>query len=150
MERDAGFDFVLLTEPEHVDEDIYNITIADTDAILAISSGSVVFAQIAEAGFAPGVHICNESGKDFVFGQDTSVKELMAMLEKWRITVNWDEAYTKQRTLMEHRLVSDPKVLAGYFHSMLGRRVSAALKSKFDEGMAKLKKKEPETTSEGE
>ena len=89
--------------------------------------------------------------KDFVFGTDTSVKELMAMLEKWRITVNWDEAYTKQRTLMEHRLVSDPKVLAGYFHSMLGRRVSTALKSKFDEGMAKLKKsKEQETSSEGE
>ena len=152
MERDAGFDFVLLTEPEHVDEDIYNITIADTDAILAISSGSVVFAQIAEAGFEPGVHICNECGKEFVFGQDTSVKELMAMLEKWRITVNWDEAYTKQRTLMEHRLVSDPKVLAGYFHSMLGRRVSTALKTKFDEGMAKLKKKEKEAeaTSEGE
>ena len=86
-----------------------------------------------------------------MFGTDTGVKELMAMLEKWRITVNWDEAYTKQRTLMEHRLVSDPKVLAGYFHSMLGRRVSTALKSKFDEGMAKLKKsKEQETSSEGE
>ena len=142
MERDAEFDFVLLTEPEHVDEDIYNITIADTDAILAISSGSVVFAQIAEAGFEPGVHICNESGKDFVFSHTTSVKELTAMLEKWRIIVNWDEAYTKQRTLMEHRLVSDPKVLAGFFHAMLGRRVSTALKTKFDEGMAKLKKKE--------
>lgn len=144
MERDAGFDFVLLTEPKHVDEDIYNITIADTDAILSIAAGSVVFAQIAEAGFEPGVHICNECGKEFVFGQDTTVKELMAMLEKWRITVNWDEAYTKQRTLMEHRLVSDPKVLAGYFHSMLGRRVSTALKTKFDEGMAKLKKQEAE------
>lgn len=148
MERDAGFDFVILTEPVNVGEDIYNITIADTDAILAISSGSVVFAQIADAEFEPGVHICNECGSDFVFGADTKATDLRAMLEKWRITVNWDEAYTKQRTLMEHRLVSDPKVLAGYFHSMLGRRVSTALKSRFDEGMAKLKKKKTDSESQ--
>lgn len=148
MERDAGFDFVILTEPETVESDIYNITITDTDALLAIASGSVVFAQIADAHFDKGVHLCNECGPNFVFGNAIKPAELHAIIEKWRITVNWDEAYTKQRTLMEHRLVSDPAVLAGYFHSMLGRRVSIALKARFDEGMAKLKKsKEAEQTS---
>ena len=141
MERDAGFDFVILTEPANVEDDIYNITDTDTDALLAISSGSVVFAQIAEANFGPGIHLCNESGKDFVFNQQTKARELQALIERWRITVNWDDAYTKQRTLLEHRLVSDPQVLAGYFHSMLGRRVSEALKSKFDAATAKLNNK---------
>ena len=141
MERDAGFDFVILTEPANVEDDIYNITDTDTDALLAVSAGSVVFAQIAEANFGPGIHLCNESGKDFVFSQTTKARELQALIERWRITVNWDDAYTKQRTLLEHRLVSDPQVLAGYFHSMLGRRVSEALKSKFDAATAKLNKK---------
>lgn len=139
MERDAGFDFVILTEPENVEDDIYNITDTDTDALLAVSAGSVVFAQVADAGFGPGIHMCNEAGKDFVFGKDTKTKELQALIEKWRITVNWDEAYTKQRTLLEHRLVSDPQVLAGYFHAMLGKRVSTELKTKFDAATAKLK-----------
>ena len=144
MERDAGFDFVILTEPENVADDIYNITNTDTDALLAVASGSVVFAQIAEAEFGPGIHLCNECGKDFVFGQDVKAKDLAALIEKWRIVASWDDAYTKQRTLLEHRLVSDPQVLAGYFHAMLGKRVSKAMKSKFDKAMNSMKKKDAE------
>lgn len=142
MERDAGFDFVILTGPDDYADDIYNVTITDTDALIAISSGSVVFAQIEKAGFAKGIHLCNETGENFIFSEETKVKELKDRIEKWRITVNWDEAYTKQRTLLEHRLVSDPQVLAGFFHAMLGRRVSTEMKGRFDEAMAKSKKAE--------
>lgn len=147
MERDANFDFVILAEPEDVANDIYSISDTDTDAILAIASGAVVFAQIAEAEFGKGIHICNECGEGFTFGSKTSVKDIREMIEKRRITVKWDQAYTIQRTLLEHRLVSDANVLSGFFSAMLGKRLSTTLKARFDEGMSKLKKDNAATKS---
>lgn len=142
MERDAAFDFVILTSPTDIEDDIYLISDTDTDAILGIAAGSVVFAQIAEAQFGKGVHICNECGTGFAFSVNSPVQKIREMVEQRRSVAKWDEAYIAQRTLLEHRLVSDPKILAGYFHAMLGQRVSKELKTRFDEGMAKLKKAE--------
>ena len=140
MERDAAFDFVILTSPMDIENDIYLISDTDTDAIIAVASGSVVFAQIAEAQFDKGIHLCNECGNGFVFSVKSPVQKIREMVEQRRAVAKWDEAYIAQRSLLEHRLVSDPKILAGFFHAMLGPRVSKELKTKFDEGMAKLKK----------
>ena len=140
MERDAAFDFVILTSPMDIENDIYLISDTDTDAIIAVASGSVVFAQIAEAQFGKGIHLCNECGNGFAFSVKSPVQKIREMVEQRRSVAKWDEAYIAQRTLLEHRLVSDPKILAGFFHAMLGQRVSKELKTKFDEGMAKLKK----------
>lgn len=139
MERDAGFDFVILTEPVDIADDIYNITVTDTDALLAVASGSVVFAGIADAGFDKGIHLCNECGEGFVFGSGTPVSGIRNMVERWRICVNWDAAYKAQRNLMEKRLVSSPNVLAGFFHAMLGKKVSTAMKERFDSAMKETK-----------
>jgi hypothetical protein len=125
-----------------IENDIYLISDTDTDAIIAVASGSVVFAQIAEAQFGKGIHLCNECGNGFAFSVKSPVQKIREMVEQRRSVAKWDEAYIAQRTLLEHRLVSDPKILAGFFHAMLGQRVSKELKTKFDEGMAKLKKAE--------
>lgn len=129
IERDAKYDMVILCEPDEVENDIYNLTITDTDALIAVASGSLAIAGIDEAGFGKGVHLCAETG--LTFGRTTSVAELRQIIERWRSTENWDQAYERQRALLQQRLVSSESIMAGFFHAMLGRAVSAARQEKY-------------------
>lgn len=138
IERDAGFDFVIHTmggsEPDDVKSDYYNITAVDTDALMSIASGAVAIAGIDDAGYDDGMHICKATG--MTFGVKTSVKDLDAMLSKWKVCVNWDNIYEKQRQLLSTKLLSSPVIMASYFNAMLGRRIADARKEYFKKAEA--------------
>lgn len=138
IERDGGFDFVLLTVPSETDEDgsdivvdAYNITNVDNDALMAVASGAIAIAGVENAEYEKGVHICVETG--MTFNNRTSVKDLKSLLTKWSVCENWDSAFDAQRKLLGTKLVSSPAVLGGYFNAMLGRTVSEARKKHFDD-----------------
>ncbi len=136
IERDAAFDFTILTGPDDYDNDIYNITMTDTDALIAIASGSVAIACIDDAGFRKGTHVCLDTG--LTFGKDTKVDDIKGMFIKWSICTNWDTAYEKQKQyLIGRRLVSAPNVMGGFFNAMLGRKFSLARKEKFGDAETK-------------
>ena len=46
------------------------------------------------------------------------------MIENWRIVLNWDAAYKKQRALLREREIGSRSVMGGLFHAMLGRTLS--------------------------
>ena len=132
IERDAQFDFTILTGPDDFANDIYNITMTDTDALIAIASGSVALACVDDAGFEKGTHVCVDTG--MTFGSSTPVKDISALLIKWSSCSNWDLAYDKQKKyLITRRLVSSPNVMGGFFNAMLGRTLSLARKDRFNE-----------------
>lgn len=137
MERDAAFDFVLLTVPEDIDADVYNITNCDTDALISIASGAVTIAGVDDANYSEGMHICVAT--KMTFGNNTSVKDLDAMLTKWSICVHWDEAFKAQRKLLENRLVSSSSIMAGFFNAMLGRKISEGRKAYYKKVEAEAK-----------
>ena len=139
IERDAAFDFTILTGPDEFEKDIYNITMTDTDALIAIASGSVAIACIDDAGFSKGTHVCLDTG--LTFGKSTKVDDIKGMLLKWSVCTNWDQAYEKQKQyLIGRRLVSAPNVMGGFFNAMLGRKFSIARKAKFGDGDDKVEK----------
>lgn len=130
IERDCGFDFTILTGPNDYAKDIYNLTITDTDALMAIAAGSVAIAGIDDAGFSKGSHVCLDTG--LTFGVGTRVADLTALIDKWKTCSGWDTAYKKQKEyLVSRRLVSSPIVMGGFFNAMLGRKLSLARKAKF-------------------
>lgn len=138
IERDAAFDFTILTGPDNYSSDIYSITSTDTDALIAIASGSVAIACIDDAGFEKGTHVCLDTG--LTFGKDTKVDDIKGLIIKWSICTNWDQAYQKQKQyLIARRLVSSPNVMGGFFNAMLGRKFSLARKEKFGEGDGEAK-----------
>lgn len=144
IERDAAFDFTILTGPDDFANDIYNITITDTDALIAIASGSVALACVDDAGFNKGTHVCVDTG--MTFGSATPVKEISALMTKWSTCSSWDLAYEKQKQyLVGRRLVSSPNVMGGFFNAMLGRKFSLARKEKFGDTSPKAETEVVET-----
>ena len=137
-ERDVGFDFVITTIPDDISENPYEITTTDTDAILAVAEGAVAIAGVAEAGYTKENHICVAT--NLVFGPNTTEKELQSMIEKWRICVNWDSAYQKQRDLLKAKTVASEQIMGGFFHAMLGHTLSDAFGARLKASLAEQKK----------
>ena len=131
IERDAAFDFTILTVPDDIASDIYNLTNTDTDALMAIASGSVAIAEVDDAEFQPGTHICVDTGLSF--GLKTPVKAINGIIEKWSTCAEWDKAFDAQRKILGTKLVSSPAVLGGFFNAMLGRRFANERKKYFGE-----------------
>ena len=64
------------------------------------------------------------------------------MIERWRICVNWDEAYKKQRELLNQKTIGSEQILGGFFHAMLGRTLSDAYAAHLKEELEKQKAEE--------
>lgn len=141
IERDVGFDFVITCVPDDIENDPYELSNADTDNILAIAEGAVTIAGVKDAGFTANDHICVASG--LVFGSKSTPEEIKSLIEKWRICVNWDEAYKKQRKLLTEKTISSERIIGGFFHAMLGHTLSDAYASNLKEAVKKeMAKKE--------
>jgi hypothetical protein len=138
VERDTGFDFVITTVPEDISNSPYELTNVDTDNIMAVAEGAVTIAGVQDAGFSKENHICVAT--NLVFGPKTTEKEIQSMIEKWRICVNWDTAYQKQRELLKAKTVASEQIMGGYFHAMLGRNLSDAFGAKLKEALDEQKK----------
>lgn len=135
IERDVGFDFVITCVPDDIENDPYELSNADTDNILAVAEGAVTIAGVKDAGFTANDHICVASG--LVFGSKSTPEEIKALIEKWRICVNWDEAYKKQRKLLTEKTISSERIIGGFFHAMLGRSLSDAYAARLKESVKK-------------
>ena len=121
-ERDTGFDFVINTIPDDINDNPYEITNLDTDCVLAVAEGAVAIAGVRDAGFSAENHICVAS--NLIFGKDDSFTKIASLIENWRIAISWDAAYKKQRALLNERLIGSRSVMGGFFHAMLGRTLS--------------------------
>lgn len=121
-ERDVDFDFVILTMMDDPSDSIYTVADVDIDALQAVACGSVVLAQIDDIGYAPGMHICKETGLSF--GKDITTEKFAAMITKWSKCVNWDNAHEKQRKLLDTRMVNSTSVMGGFYGAMTGKPVS--------------------------
>lgn len=141
-ERDSGFDFVINTIPDDIDGNPYEITNLDTDCVLAVAEGAVAIAGVRDAGYSAENHICVAS--NLVFGREDSASKIASLIETWRITLNWDAAYTKQRALLREREISSRSVMGGLFHAMLGRTLSERYTRNVAETVEAEKKKAAE------
>lgn len=139
-ERDACFDFVMTTCPDDVASNPYEVTMTDTDSVLAVAEGAVAIAGVADADYDPSNHICVASG--LTFGNKTTPKELKALIERWRICINWDEAFDKQKGLLKSRIMgSSQEIMGGMFHVMLGKTLSNAFGNRLNKEIADKKAK---------
>ena len=141
VERDVGFDFVITTVSKDLDNSPYELSNADTDNILAVAEGAVTIAGVKGTSFTANNHICVASG--LTFSNEDRPEAIKALIEKWRICVNWDEAYKTQRELLNKKTIGSEQIIGGYFHAMLGRTLSdayaAKLKSAVEEAAEKDK-----------
>lgn len=140
IERDVGYDFVITTVPENIQDDPYELANADTDNILAVAEGAVTIAGVKDAGYTAANHICVASG--FTFSPNDPPEALLNLIERWRICVNWDEAYKKQRELLNQKTIGSEQILGGFFHAMLGRTLSDAYAAHLKEELEKQKAEE--------
>lgn len=139
-ERDAGFDFVMTTCPDDVAQNPYEVTTTDTDSVIAVAEGAVAIAGVADADYDPSNHICVATG--LVFGNNSTVKELKSLIERWRICINWDDAYDKQKALLQSRIMgTSQEIVGGFFHIMLGKTLSAAFGNRLHKEVAERKAK---------
>lgn len=148
VERDVGFDFVITTVPDNLDDNPYELCNADTDNIIAVAEGAVTIAGVKGTTFTANDHICVASG--LTFSNSDSPEMIKSIIEKWRICLNWDEAYKKQRELLKQKTISSESIIGGYFHAMLGRTLSDAYASKIKaevEAQKACDKKEKKETS---
>ena len=128
IERDVGFDFVITTVPNDMDNNPYELCNADTDNILAVAEGAVTIAGVKGTSFTANNHICVASG--LTFSNEDRPEAIKALIEKWRICVNWDEAYKTQRELLNKKTIGSEQIAGGFFHAMLGRTLSDAYAAK--------------------
>lgn len=140
IERDVGFDFVITTVPDNIEDDPYELSNADTDNILAVAEGAVTIAGVKGSPFTAADHICISSG--LTFSNTDAPEVIKSLIEKWKICVNWDEAYKKQRELLSKKTISSEQIIGGYFHAMLGRSLSDAYAAKIKKAVDEEKAKE--------
>lgn len=140
IERDVGFDFVITCGPKDIDNDPYELSNADTDNVLAVAEGAVTIAEVKDLGFTANDHICVAS--NMTFSHSATPAEIQSMIEKWRICMNWDEAYKAQRKLLTKKTIASEEIMGGFFHAMLGRSLSDAYAGKIKEAVAEQKRKE--------
>lgn len=128
MERDCAFDFVIHTRPNACQDDIYGITMTDSEEIMSIASGSVAVSEIDDCGYGEDEHVCLRS--KLSFGRDTSADDLGGLIDKWSSCAAWDDANDAQRKLISDRVLSSPAIMAGYFNALLGRDLALAKSGK--------------------
>ena len=119
IERDVGFDFVITCVPDDLEDNPYELCNADTDNIIAVAEGAVTIAGVKGSPFKAANHICVASNMQF--SKTDTPQAIKSLIEKWKICVNWDEAYKKQRELLEQKTISSEQIMGGFFHAMLGR-----------------------------
>ena len=128
IERDVGFDFVITCVPDDLEDNPYELCNADTDNIIAVAEGAVTIAGVKGSPFKAANHICVASNMQF--SKTDTPQAIKSLIEKWKICVNWDEAYKKQRELLEQKTISSEQIMGGFFHAMLGRTLSDAYAEK--------------------
>lgn len=128
IERDVGFDFVITCVPDDLEDNPYELCNADTDNIIAVAEGAVTIAGVKGSPFKAANHICVAS--NLQFSNTDTPQAIKSLIEKWKICVNWDEAYKKQRELLEQKTISSEQIMGGFFHAMLGRTLSDAYAEK--------------------
>lgn len=128
IERDVGFDFVITCVPDDLEDNPYELCNADTDNIIAVAEGAVTIAGVKGSPFKAANHICVASNMQF--SNTDTPQAIKSLIEKWKICVNWDEAYKKQRELLEQKTISSEQIMGGFFHAMLGRTLSDAYAEK--------------------
>jgi hypothetical protein len=128
IERDVGFDFVITCVPDDLEDNPYELCNADTDNIIAVAEGAVTIAGVKGSPFKAANHICVASNMQF--SKTDTPQAIKSLIEKWKICVNWDEAYKKQRELLKQKTISSEQIMGGFFHAMLGRTLSDAYAEK--------------------
>jgi hypothetical protein len=128
IERDVGFDFVITCVPDDLEDNPYELCNADTDNIIAVAEGAVTIAGVKGSPFKAANHICVASNMQF--SKTDTPQAIKSLIEKWKICVNCDEAYKKQRELLEQKTISSEQIMGGFFHAMLGRTLSDAYAEK--------------------
>ena len=119
IERDSAFDVVILTKPEELQGEMYELTSGDEDILFAIHTGSIPISGSADVGYDED-HLSNASG--MTFGKDTTAKTIKKMVESvTAIPVKFNEVYGKCRNAVERRIVNDASVMGRYYTALLGK-----------------------------
>lgn len=145
LERDMGFDFLVYSFPDDLNDKMYELTMGDEDVLFAVASGALPICGSNDVGYE-GNHLYNSSG--VTFGSKNSGKDIS---EKIRILFNnhlkFNEALNRSRAVVENRIATSPNIIGGYFAAMIGRELYTA-KAKMAKEMADKEMGGSETTEQ--
>lgn len=119
IERDGCYDVVILTKPEQLQGEMYEITTGDEDMLFAIFSGAIPICGTKDIGY-DDKHLSNASG--LTFGASTSPKSIRLMVESvTSVPVKFNEVYGKCRDAVQRRIINDDRIMGTYYSALLGK-----------------------------
>jgi len=125
IERDAGYDFVIHTKPDHMKGQLYEITTGDEDILFSIAYGALPICGVDHIGLEDdGNTLMKASG--LTFGKESSHKRIAKIINLNQTPSLFNEAFGKCRAKVERRVITDAYIIARYFGVMLGRDVAKA------------------------
>lgn len=125
IERDAQYDFVVITKPDNLVGDLYEITSGDEDILFAIAYGALPICGVEHLGYD------ENSGNlsvlcGLTFGKETNPKKIRQMIEAHMVPVTFNEKFNRCRAIIENRLAVSPLIGARYFSLMLSDDIRQA------------------------
>jgi len=124
LERDAGFDFVILTKPDDLKGKMYEICSGDEDILFAAAYGALPIAGYDHLGYDEEAHhlsiLCP------TFGNDSTPKSIREIIGTHQVWTKYAESYGKVRAAVEARLVASPAIMGRYFAICIGPELSMA------------------------
>jgi hypothetical protein len=129
MERDVGYDFVILCKPDAMEGKMYEICSGDDDIIFSASYGAVVVCGWDHLELGAD-HISKKSGMHF--GKDTDAVQIKNMLESMvNFYDKWNAAYNEVRRYLESRILDTSSFAqSAYYNLIAGPEWTAYVESK--------------------
>lgn len=116
-ERDMQFDFVLLTKPDDLSSDYYELTMGDEDVVFAIANGSIPVCGIDHIGYDED-SIFYASG--LTFGPETTPKQIFDLLKENSKIDKWNRVIYDTINYIRPRISNSPETLRMYYSAMIG------------------------------
>ena len=121
MERDRRYDFTVITKPDDLSAEYYELTTGDEDILFAAASGSVPVGGIDHVGYVED-SLYYASG--LVFGADTEPVEIAKIIKStYKSSTQWNKHMHRVLSAMQDRVSGSPKMLRAYYTALVGTAI---------------------------
>lgn len=124
MERDRKFDFTVLTKPDDLSSEYYELVSDDEDVVFAIASGSLPVCGVDHVGY-------NEDSPYYasglVFDSETDAAQIARMITlSFKSANQYNKNMEKALVGIKDRVADSPKTLRAYYTALVGTKIVEA------------------------
>lgn len=118
MERDRRYDFTIITKPDDLSAEYYELTTGDEDILFAAAAGSVPIGGIGHVGYVED-SLYYASG--LVFGSESTPADIAKIIKStYKSSTQWNKHMHRVLGAMQDRVSGSPKMLRAYYTALVG------------------------------